>query len=984
MKKTLLLLCMIFSFIAAFSQKEWSNWYFSGNDLLTFKNGFPEIVHGFVQPQPTQYDPYNYYYWGIFPESVCYSDPGTGNMRFLVYNKMVYGSDFKAFPAIRSQLLSACEEDANAYHIIPFHNNPDKFYIIQFQDCIGDLLAQQTGLQVKCPNSYGLAYSIVDMRLNGGLGDISSINQQITTNLSAQITTVKHANGKDVWVIVHPANSNTFSARLITDNGIGAPVNTSIGPVITGSYTNYAGNLTASRDGKMLAGYSAAANSIQLFDFDNTSGILSNYRTLPFQGYVLSMQFSPDDSKLYYSGYSSLYQYDLSQPDIGNSLTKIASNDGNMRSMQLAADGKIYISRLNFADGNTSRDYTGIIICPNLPQYACNFDPKGLPVGAMNYMTLINDLVVDPKAPQVTRFSLGNDTTLCSGSYTLKAPPGWETYKWNTGEISQNLTVSQPGLYYVLTGKTGFNCPTGYGYINILPKGKGLDLGPDTSICKSSPYQIHIDSNFSNIVWENGSNTRDSLITIANLYKVTATGKDGCPSTDSIMVKINSDAQAGFGNDTALCAGSTLTLRLLPAASASPAPKYTWQDGSSLETYTVNKTGKYWGTVNFAGCIATDTILVNYMNVLSASLGPDTSFCTGDSLILSTPVSNASYLWNTGATTQRITVKTAGLYSIKVNNGTCDYYDSVLVNTATRPVFSLGADTSICADQPLVLNPHLQNGNYLWQDGSANQQYAVKAPGLFWLQFSQNGCSSRDTVLVDFKKVPPLALGNDTSLCEGNTILLNAATPAIASYLWQDGSTNSSYRVKTSGLYTVLVKGINGCTNKEDVNIMFTALPVVEITGDSVLCGDKPLILSGKVKNANTFSWQTGSTASQLSVANAGAYTLTATNTCGVVAITKTVGKSICSLLMPTAFTPNGDREDDLFRVKYPFETKQFLFTIYNRWGQQVFLTTDIKKGWDGSFHGQLQSIGNYVWIISLTDTDNHFQQIHGTVLLIR
>ena len=984
MKKTLCPVLLLLFCLTGYSQKEWSNWYYGGDNVLTFKNGFPQIAHGFVQPKPTQYDPYNYYYWGGFTESVSYSDPATGTMRFLVSSGTAFGPDYTAFPKSRTQRLRSCIEDNKAYHIVPFFNNPDKFYLIQFQDNISDLLAQQSGLQVKCPNSFGLAYSIIDMQLNGGLGDFTTMNQQITTNLTGQMTTVKHANGHDVWVIVHPAGGNTFSARLVSDIGIAAPVNSNIGPVVTGSYANHEGELTASRDGKMLAGYSEASKTVQLFDFDNATGAITNYRALPYKEYVWSMQFSPDDSKLYYCASGSLYQYDLNQPDIGNSLTKILGNGGNMVSMQLYTDGKIYISRLSFAVGNDSKDYVGVIQCPNLPQYACNFDPRALEATHINIAPLINDLVKDPKAAPVTKFSLGNDTTICSGSYTLNAPPGWQSYKWNTGDITQSITVTKPGLYHVLTGNTGFNCPSGYGYINIFDKGKDLELGPDTSLCAGTTYQLHVDNNFSNILWENGSNSRDSLITTPSIYKVMATGKDGCPSLDSIMITIKNDVHASFGNDTALCNGSVLPLQLLPAKNTNLVANYSWQDGTVQDRYTVNKAGKYWGTVHFAGCTASDTINVAYMNVLNAALGSDTSICTGDSLVLKTAVSNASYIWNTGASTQQITVKTPGAYFIQVNNGLCNFFDTINISSAPRPLFSLGHDTTICSNESLTLAPALQNGKWLWQDGSANQQYKVQLPGTYWLQFIQNGCGARDTVQIAVAAAPSFTLGKDTSLCEGKILLLNAFLPDIIQYQWQDGSTNANYQVKKAGNYQVTILDKNNCAGKDAINIVYTPLPSVQIAGDTVICGGKPVMLTVKANYATGLLWQNGSTSQQLLADNSGQYSITATNTCGTATAQKNISKGVCNLILPSAFTPNNDRENDVFRVKYPFETRQFQFTVYNRWGEKIFESTDIRKGWDGHFKGQLQPSGNYIWFITLTDADNHFQQVHGSVMLIR
>jgi hypothetical protein len=190
--------------------------------------------------------------------------------------------------------------------------------VIQFQDCGADVLAQETGLQVRCPNAIGLGYSIVDLTMNGGLGDFSLVNQPITSNLSQQMTTVRHANGKDVWTIVHPYGTGNFSAILVTDNGINPGVISTIGPVVKGSFANTIGTLTASHDGKLLAGFTPTDDGIQLFDFDNATGKLSNYRKLPFifiaySGGAPKLQFSPDNSKLYALGNEQLYQYDLTK-----------------------------------------------------------------------------------------------------------------------------------------------------------------------------------------------------------------------------------------------------------------------------------------------------------------------------------------------------------------------------------------------------------------------------------------------------------------------------------------------------------------------------------------------------------------------------------------------------------------------------------------------------------------------------------------------
>ena len=87
---------------------------------------------------------------------------------------------------------------------------------------------------------------------------------------------------------------------------------------------------------------------------------------------------------------------------------------------------------------------------------------------------------------------------------------------------------------------------------------------------------------------------------------------------------------------------------------------------------------------------------------------------------------------------------------------------------------------------------------------------------------------------------------------------------------------------------------------------------------------------------------------------------------------------------MPSAFTPNNDGINDVFRVKYPAFIKSFHMVIYNRFGERVFETTDKFAGWNGSYKGFPQQGGVYIWMISLTDNDGNKDNQQGTVMLVR
>lgn len=870
MRKIITLLLFISFCFSVAAQKEWSNWYYDGNNMLTFKNGRAEIVHNYINPVPPESNLFNYYYWGR--GGISYSDPATGKMKFIISNRVGFNREYNDFP--NDNFIRSCPDDYS-YHIIPFHDNSNRYYVIQFQDYSADLLQQESGLQVRCPNAIGLGYSIADLNMNNGLGDFSSVNNIITAPLTAQMTTVRHANGKDVWIIVHPYNSSQFSAILVTDNGIQPAVNSAAGPYVGGGFSSVGGNLTATHDGKLLAGYSAADKTLRLFNFDNGTGRISSYKILPYKESVGKLQFSPDNSKLYYICSNGLYQYDLNQANVASTLTKVYDNPhAYIYKMQLAPDGKIYVTKTITLVNNEYIEYTGAVECPNLPQYACNFNPKALNTIQVSFPDLINDFIQDPKAPATVKLNIGKDTAVCFGSYTITAPDGWESYRWNTGETTKAITVTKPGLYYVLTGNTGFSCPSGYGYINIGDKAVKLSLGKDTALCQGSPYRLHINDDYTNITWQNGSHTRDSVITKNNAYVISANDKNGCFTSDTIGIYFKYEPGANFGPDTTLCNNASLVLSLYPQSNPFYSGVYKWQDGSTTDKFTVTTSGTYWGTVSYSGCTVSDTIHVNYVNADNVYLGTDTTLCLGDSLLLQSNIDNAAYLWSTGETTGSIYAKTSGIYAVKVSTSVCALTDTINVLFNNRPSFSLGSDTAICDKGTLLLGPETTTGSYLWQDHSTNKNYTIRSPGLYWLQLTQDGCSVADSINVAYKPLPEIYLGNDTGFCKGQSLVLNAFKPGIASYLWQDQSTQPSYVAKENGIYSVKVVGNNGCINSDSITISLQDPPSFSLGADTILCETTALAYHFNLPDASYY-WNDGSTRNTDTINAPGKYSLT-------------------------------------------------------------------------------------------------------------
>jgi gliding motility-associated-like protein len=437
--------------------------------------------------------------------------------------------------------------------------------------------------------------------------------------------------------------------------------------------------------------------------------------------------------------------------------------------------------------------------------------------------------------------------------------------------------------------------------------------------------------------------------------------------------------------DTILCQGQTLTL--VPAFVN--ATSHTWNGTSySADSLVVTQSGTYWVTaINNNGCRSADTINVIFKPSPLFSLGNDTTICGGTFVDLApSPIlNNVNYLWSTNSNNSTISVVNQGAYwlkAISTVNG-CYWQDTINVNFKTLPDFSLGADRSICEKDTVLLNATVAGASgYTWNTAANTPVIRVFQSGIYWCDVSKDGCLYRDSVSVIVKPLPIVNLGNDATICEGNTLLLDA-TNANASYLWQDRSTASVYLVKQTGRYYVSVNRA-GCFAKDTIDVTYVLKPAFTLGPDQKICTGRYLTLDPRIKNVN-YLWQDGSIFPTYTVSQPGLYHLTATNNCGSQKDSVFITTGVCELYIPSAFTPNHDRNNDVFKSYFGEKVTEYHLQIINRYGKLLFETTDKNQGWDGTYKGVIQPQGTYVWIISYQQSDIPDKQLlKGSVLLIR
>ena len=266
--------------------------------------------------------------------------------------------------------------------ILPFPDTQDQFFVFTIH-------RNSTGFN-------HLFYSIVDMSLNSGFGDVTLKNVQLDTlgfSVSEQMTAVRHGNGRDWWLLTHRQQSTEYCKFLISDAGISGPIIQQIGSRLVNEQGM--GSMKISENGEWLC-LVGIAGIIDLFNFNRCSGQLFNWNymgdsllILPGLDGVYACSFSPNNELLYISSDDSLFQYNLNVANIKSSKSLIFSSPCQDTCLigqhLLGLDGKIYIANsvLNYFVPNQTAEKLNIsfIESPNTLGFGCGFTYLGFNLG---------------------------------------------------------------------------------------------------------------------------------------------------------------------------------------------------------------------------------------------------------------------------------------------------------------------------------------------------------------------------------------------------------------------------------------------------------------------------------------------------------------------------------------------------------------------------------------------------------------------------
>jgi gliding motility-associated-like protein len=233
-----------------------------------------------------------------------------------------------------------------------------------------------------------------------------------------------------------------------------------------------------------------------------------------------------------------------------------------------------------------------------------------------------------------------------------------------------------------------------------------------------------------------------------------------------------------------------------------------------------------------------------------------------------------------------------------------------------------------------------------------------------------------------------------TSSCNGYPVL-KAPVIANAAYQWYKdsiaikGATDSLYYVPDTigkSYYNVLISTNTQCIISEPFLVMASKLNEINIPADTVLCSHNTLLLAPAFEGITYYI--NGTASSVVSINKEGHYTIIANDIygCQKTFNTNVVAQncSDCDAHIPTGFTPNGDGVNDIFKPILHCNLSAFDFIIFNRWGQKIFESRDINKGWDGTYSGSKMPAGAYVYFLAYKTSSNITKAIKGMIVLVK
>jgi len=579
--------------------------------------------------------------------------------------------------------------------------------------------------------------------------------------------------------------------------------------------------------------------------------------------------------------------------------------------------------------------------------------------------------------------------------------------------------------------------------VNITP---AHAISSNSPICAGDTLKLFNQlSNFNSIHWSGPASFSSAqqnpiILNTSSLsggtYYVTDTFTNGCVATDSLQVYVNAMPAHAISANSPLCAGDTLQLNNTITTSGAlyywygPASFMAHQQNVVINGISAAQAGAYYAIDSFNnGCVGRDTVVVVVKAIPAHTLTVNSPLCVGDTITFNMATVGLSFLWSGpnafSSTLQNPKISPAllsdsGRYFVhEVFPNACKAIDSIWVTIhQTPPAPQITSNSPLCEGANLLLQAtdSLSTVTFSWtgpagysstQQNVQIQQVSIANAGTYEVSAILGNCKSISTTqVVVYPNVAPQFTFSGIPCIHNNiTVQATNATLAPNNYLWNFGNTTvisgagaGPYQINCtdSGLYLISLSIIGNCFPPDTQQFTVYAPPTdsIWVANHEVCFGDTITLKPSVLYTAATYYWEAGPhiiiTDTQKNsctavIDNNGKIYLQLSDvhhctTTDSIAIQAT---PCCYYYIPNAFTPNNDKLNDVYKIRAPKPLQDYDFSIYNRWGQQVFSSKDMNEGWDGKFNGTDQEVGTYFYLLKYTcGTNKEIRK--GDLTLIR
>lgn len=482
--------------------------------------------------------------------------------------------------------------------------------------------------------------------------------------------------------------------------------------------------------------------------------------------------------------------------------------------------------------------------------------------------------------------TIAGNTELCAGNSTTLIATGGISYLWNDSTTTSFKNITETGTYSVIvTDNNG--CSAVASTTVIVNEAPDITITGDAHICIGESTLLTATIYGSgHFLWSNGE--QSSFINVSpnhtTNYTVVATNTNGCVSTKSFTVNVHPYPNPAIIGESSFCQGESTTLTAVGGNS------YLWSNYEQTPSISVSTPGVYVVTVSSEyGCSSTSSHTVVSHPLPVPQITGESTFCEGSFATLNAS-GGISYLWSSGEATPNISAYQAGTYTVTITNEQgCTSTAQTQVTSNTPPSVAINGATEICEGDYTVFNVASNaNCNYVWNTESVGNSIVASTAGTYTVTAtSPNGCTATASHTMRVNPLPTPSINGNLTPCLGKSTTLTVS--GGATYVWSTGSTADNITIQPTApiTYSVTATSSAGCTATNSVAITTYPVPSPSIQGNTILCheGTSTLTAVGGI----TFNWSTGATSNNITINEAGTYTVTITNSFGCSATTSAV-----------------------------------------------------------------------------------------------